>query len=63
MSAQDELDRQMRKLKAMGVTVEVKLWPGQAFEPDRPASLIAKAARRHGIDGRDREPHVSGSEG
>jgi len=44
------IDREMRKLKAMGVTVNVTPAAGRddGFE-DRPSGIIAEAAKRHGI--------------
>lgn len=44
----DALDREMKKLKAMGVTVSVIPGREEGFE-DRPSGLIADAAKKHGI--------------
>ena len=45
------LEREMKKLKAMGITISVTPAAGarEGFE-DRPAGLIAEAAKKHGID-------------
>lgn len=45
----DELDRIMQDMKAKGITVNVKSARGAAFEPVRPSSIIAQAAKRNGI--------------
>lgn len=44
------VDREMRKLKAMGVTISVTPAAGHddGLE-DRPSGIIAEAAKRHGI--------------
>lgn len=58
--SESELDGQIRKMKDAGITVSVNQAPGQAFEHDRPAALIAKAAKRHGVYD-DPEPAGEGS--
>ncbi|GAA2577749.1 hypothetical protein [Microbacterium binotii] len=50
-TAEQELDHQMQKLKDMGVTVSVSLAPGVPGGKDRPAGVLAEAARRNGIAG------------
>jgi hypothetical protein len=50
-TARQELDDQMQKLKEMGVTVSVSLAPGVPNGQERPAGVLAEAARRSGIAG------------
>lgn len=44
-----DMDRAIQKLKDMGVTVSVNLAPGVPGGEDRPAGLIAQAAKDAGI--------------
>lgn len=48
--AESSLDKAMKKMAAMGVTISVTPAPGvpEGFE-DRPFGLIAEAAKKHGI--------------
>ena len=48
--AESSLDKAMKKMAAMGVTISVTPAPGvpEGFE-DRPSRLIAEAAKKHGI--------------
>ncbi|ALJ22075.1 hypothetical protein [Microbacterium sp. No. 7] len=49
--AQDQLDREMQRMKDMGITISVTPAAAGAREgfEERPAGLIADAAKRHGI--------------
>lgn len=47
LTPQEIIDREMEKLKAMGVTVSVNLAPGG--ESPRVMSVLKQAAKEHGI--------------
>lgn len=55
LTPEEVMDREMQKLKAMGVTVTVNLAPGAPGGEDRPFGVIGEAARRNGIYGDSRE--------
>lgn len=55
LTPDERIDREMQKLKAMGVTITVNLASGVPGGEERPFGVIADAARRNGIYGDSRE--------
>ena len=46
----NEMDRAMKRMKELGVTISVKPATGRERDPsERPSGVIAEYARKHGI--------------
>lgn len=49
LTPQQIIEREMKKLSDMGVTISTRSAPGASFEPQRPTSVITHAAKKAGI--------------
>lgn len=49
MSAEEDLQRQIKMMADMGITIKINRAPGSAFRPHSPTDEIARAAREEGI--------------